>query len=149
MPASASYVQQQQSSVQQQQAVNWLEDILPHACQGTLLALLHQPVSKDTNQAPQIPLRHTSLSLCNIRHFCIDNSFMMEYDIHTILDGMTLLATVGVLYALWFTPIKTTYQADLDNVKFYYVVRYVTRFVSLQQQQQQRRQRYRVAGQMG
>eukprot|EP00882_Tetradesmus_deserticola_P005581 GHRQ01005876.1.p1 GENE.GHRQ01005876.1~~GHRQ01005876.1.p1 ORF type:complete len:271 (+),score=51.02 GHRQ01005876.1:97-909(+) len=55
-----------------------------------------------------------------IRLYC---SFMMEYDIHTILDGMTLLATVGVLYALWFTPIKATYQADLDNVKFYYVVR--------------------------
>ncbi|KAF6261315.1 hypothetical protein COO60DRAFT_1636898 [Scenedesmus sp. NREL 46B-D3] len=54
-----------------------------------------------------------------IRLYC---SFMMEYDIHTILDGMTLLATVGVLYALWFTPIKSTYQADLDNVKFYYVV---------------------------
>jgi hypothetical protein len=47
----------------------------------------------------------------------------MEYDIHTILDGMTLVATSGVLYALWFTPIKSTYQADLDNVKFYYVVR--------------------------
>lgn len=50
-------------------------------------------------------------------------SFMMEYDIHTVLDGMTLIATSGVLYALWFTPIKSTYQADLDNVKFYYVVR--------------------------
>ncbi|WIA12340.1 hypothetical protein OEZ85_012391 [Tetradesmus obliquus] len=54
-----------------------------------------------------------------IRLYC---SFMMEYDIHTVLDGMTLIATSGVLYALWFTPIKSTYQADLDNVKFYYVV---------------------------
>lgn len=50
-------------------------------------------------------------------------SFMMEYDIHTVLDALTLLATVGVLYALWFTPIKNTYQADLDSIKFYYVVR--------------------------
>lgn len=49
-------------------------------------------------------------------------SFMMEYDIHTILDGLTLLATFGVLYALWFTPIKNTYQGDLDSIKFYYVV---------------------------
>eukprot|EP00879_Flechtneria_rotunda_P003395 GHRR01003623.1.p1 GENE.GHRR01003623.1~~GHRR01003623.1.p1 ORF type:complete len:328 (+),score=50.20 GHRR01003623.1:357-1340(+) len=54
-----------------------------------------------------------------IRLYC---SFMMEYDIHTILDGLTLLATVGVLYALLFTPIKTTYQGDLDTVKCYYVV---------------------------
>eukprot|EP00878_Enallax_costatus_P016717 GHUV01017541.1.p1 GENE.GHUV01017541.1~~GHUV01017541.1.p1 ORF type:complete len:203 (+),score=36.99 GHUV01017541.1:898-1506(+) len=54
-----------------------------------------------------------------IRLYC---SFMMEYDIHTVLDGLTLVATFGVLYALWFTPIKTTYQADLDSIKFYYVV---------------------------
>jgi len=49
-------------------------------------------------------------------------SFMMEYDIHTVLDALTLVATVGVLYALLFTPIKNTYQADLDSIKFYFVV---------------------------
>lgn len=47
---------------------------------------------------------------------------MMEYDIHTVLDAMTLVATSTVIYALLATPIKTTYQADLDSVKFYYVV---------------------------
>lgn len=48
---------------------------------------------------------------------------MMEYDIHTLLDALTLVATVAVIYALTATPIKTTYQSDLDSVRWYYVVR--------------------------
>jgi hypothetical protein len=47
---------------------------------------------------------------------------MMEYDIHTVLDGLTLVATSAVLYAMLATPVKNTYQADLDSVRFYYVV---------------------------
>lgn len=54
-----------------------------------------------------------------IRLYC---SFMMEYDIHTLLDALTLCATVAVIYALTATPIKTTYQSDLDSVRWYYVV---------------------------
>lgn len=49
-------------------------------------------------------------------------SFMMEYDIHTLLDALTLCATTAVIYALTATPIKNTYQADLDSVRWYYVV---------------------------
>jgi hypothetical protein len=54
-----------------------------------------------------------------IRLYC---SFMMEYDIHTLLDALTLVATVAVIYALTLTPIKNTYQSDLDSVRWYYVV---------------------------
>jgi hypothetical protein len=54
-----------------------------------------------------------------IRLYC---SFMMEYDIHTLLDALTLVATVAVIYALTLTPIKNTYQNDLDSVRWYYVV---------------------------
>jgi len=54
-----------------------------------------------------------------IRLYC---SFMMEYDIHTVLDGLTLVATGTVLYAMIATPVKNTYQSDLDSVKFYFVV---------------------------
>ena len=49
-------------------------------------------------------------------------SFMMEYDIHTVLDGLTLVATGTVLYAMIATSVKNTYQSDLDSVKFYFVV---------------------------
>ena len=49
-------------------------------------------------------------------------SFMMEYDIHTILDLLTLVATCFVMYGLR-VPLKDTYQADQDSVQTYYVVR--------------------------
>ena len=49
-------------------------------------------------------------------------SFMMEYDIHTVLDFLTLLATVWVIYTLRI-PLKDTYQEEQDSVQTYYVVR--------------------------
>lgn len=47
-----------------------------------------------------------------VRMFC---SFMMEYDIHTVLDVLTLGATGWVVYMLRF-PLKASYQAELDAV---------------------------------
>jgi hypothetical protein len=38
-------------------------------------------------------------------------SFMMEYDIHTILDLMTAAATAGVLYAMIATPVRAPRRA--------------------------------------
>lgn len=49
-------------------------------------------------------------------------SFMMEYDIHTVLDFLTLVATVWVIYELRF-PLADTYQKDQDTIQAYYVVR--------------------------
>lgn len=46
----------------------------------------------------------------------------MEYDIHTILDGLTLAATAWVIYELR-GPLKSTYQAEQDNLQAYIVVR--------------------------
>lgn len=46
---------------------------------------------------------------------------MMEYDIHTILDGLSLVATLWVIYEMRFI-LKNTYQADQDTVQTYYVV---------------------------
>ncbi|KDD74845.1 ER lumen protein retaining receptor [Helicosporidium sp. ATCC 50920] len=45
-----------------------------------------------------------------IRLFC---SFMMEYDIHTVLDLLTLIATGSVVYALR-GPLRDSYQRELD-----------------------------------
>lgn len=45
----------------------------------------------------------------------------MEYDIHTVLDGLTLAATLWVIYELR-GPLKSTYQAEQDNIQAYYVV---------------------------
>ena len=47
---------------------------------------------------------------------------MMEYDIHTVLDLLTLIATVWVIYTLRI-PLKDTYQEEQDSLQTYYVVR--------------------------
>ena len=47
---------------------------------------------------------------------------MMEYDVHTILDMLTLVATAAVIYQLR-VKLVDTYQDDQDSVKTYYVVR--------------------------
>ena len=52
-------------------------------------------------------------------------SFMMEYDIHTVLDFLTLVATVWVIYTLRI-PLKDTYQEEQDSVQTYYVVGYLS-----------------------
>jgi hypothetical protein len=49
-------------------------------------------------------------------------SFMMEYDIHTILDALTLAATGIILYCMTSTDVAPTYQKEQDKVKYYYVV---------------------------
>ena len=49
---------------------------------------------------------------------------MMEYDIHTVLDLLTLVATIWVIYELRL-PLKDTYQADQDTVQTYYVVSFI------------------------
>eukprot|EP00798_Chlamydomonas_sp_ICE-L_P024020 gene24020-9595_t len=55
-----------------------------------------------------------------VRLYC---SFMMEYDIHTILDALTLAGTVGVvLFIVFSREISMTYQKDQDFVKNYYVI---------------------------
>ena len=46
----------------------------------------------------------------------------MEYDIHTVLDLLTLVATLWVIYELRF-PLADTYQKDQDTIQSYYVVR--------------------------
>ena len=47
---------------------------------------------------------------------------MMEYDVHTVLDMLTLVATAAVIYQLR-VKLVDTYQDDQDSVKTYYVVR--------------------------
>lgn len=46
----------------------------------------------------------------------------MEGDIHTVLDFVTLVSTLWVIYMIRF-KLKSTYIAELDNMPLYYVVR--------------------------
>ena len=54
-------------------------------------------------------------------HIMCTCSFMMEYDIHTFLDLLTLLATLLVIYMLRL-PLRDSYQAAEDNIQSYVVV---------------------------
>ncbi|KAL8500938.1 hypothetical protein ACS0TY_020507 [Phlomoides rotata] len=47
-------------------------------------------------------------------------SYFMEGDIHTILDLVTLVSTLWVVYMMRF-KLKASYIADLDNMPLYYV----------------------------
>ena len=72
-------------------------------------------------------MAHHHYLLCCAFRFCLVTvlplpcSFMMEYDIHTLLDFLTLLATVWVIYMLRF-PLRSSYQDKEDSLKFYFVV---------------------------
>mmetsp|Transcript_22695 Transcript_22695/g.49707 ORF Transcript_22695/g.49707 Transcript_22695/m.49707 type:complete len:283 (-) Transcript_22695:918-1766(-) len=52
-----------------------------------------------------------------IRLYC---SFVMEYDIHTILDLFTLVATLWVEYMMR-GPLKSTYNDELDTIETWHV----------------------------
>ncbi|PWA59741.1 ER lumen protein retaining receptor [Artemisia annua] len=52
-----------------------------------------------------------------VRLYC---SFVMEYDIHTLLDLCTLAATLWVIYMIRF-KLKSSYMEDKDNFATYYV----------------------------
>lgn len=53
-----------------------------------------------------------------VRLYC---SFIMEADIHTVLDLITLVATLWVMYMMKF-KLKASYMEDLDNMPLYYTV---------------------------
>lgn len=53
-----------------------------------------------------------------IRLFC---SFMMEYDIHTLLDALTLVATGWVIYTL-YGPLRESYQREQDSLNPLFIV---------------------------
>ncbi|KAF8405364.1 hypothetical protein HHK36_010268 [Tetracentron sinense] len=53
-----------------------------------------------------------------VRLYC---SFVMEFDIHTLLDSATLGTTLWVIYMIRF-KLKSSYMEDKDNFAIYYVV---------------------------
>lgn len=47
--------------------------------------------------------------------------FMLIRDIYVILDSLTLVSTLWVIYMIRF-KLKQTYMQELDNMPLYYVV---------------------------
>ena len=61
--------------------------------------------------------QYLTAAFLGVRLLC---SFMMEYDIHTLLDFITLAATCWVIYEL-AVPLADTYQADQDALPWWLV----------------------------
>uniref|UniRef100_M4DJ06 ER lumen protein-retaining receptor n=1 Tax=Brassica campestris TaxID=3711 RepID=M4DJ06_BRACM len=53
-----------------------------------------------------------------VRLYC---SFVMEFDLHTLLDSATLATTLWVIYMIRFN-LRPMYMEDKDNFAIYYVV---------------------------
>uniref|UniRef100_A0A7N0U5L6 ER lumen protein retaining receptor n=1 Tax=Kalanchoe fedtschenkoi TaxID=63787 RepID=A0A7N0U5L6_KALFE len=53
-----------------------------------------------------------------VRLYC---SFVMEYDIHTLLDMATLCATLWVIYMIRFN-LRSSYMEEKDNFAIYHVI---------------------------
>ncbi|MQL76396.1 hypothetical protein Taro_008796 [Colocasia esculenta] len=53
-----------------------------------------------------------------VRLYC---SFVMEYDIHTLLDTATLVTTLWVIYMFRF-KLRSSYMEDQDNFAIYYIL---------------------------
>ena len=53
-----------------------------------------------------------------VRLYC---SFVMEFDLHTLLDSATLVTTLWVIYMIRL-KLRPTYMEDKDNFPIYYVV---------------------------
>lgn len=47
--------------------------------------------------------------------------FMLIRDIYVVLDSLTLVSTLWVIYMIRF-KLKSSYMQELDNMPFYYVV---------------------------
>ncbi|KAG6699452.1 hypothetical protein I3842_08G067600 [Carya illinoinensis] len=53
-----------------------------------------------------------------VRLYC---SFVMEFDLHTVLDSATLVTTLWVIYMIRLN-LKSSYMEEKDNLKIYHVV---------------------------
>ncbi|XP_022876200.1 uncharacterized protein LOC111394564 isoform X2 [Olea europaea var. sylvestris] len=53
-----------------------------------------------------------------VRLYC---SFVMEFDIHTLLDSATLATTLWVIYTIRF-KLRSSYVEDKDNFAIYYLI---------------------------
>ncbi|KAJ6802233.1 putative ER lumen protein-retaining receptor C28H8.4 isoform X2 [Iris pallida] len=93
--------------------------IAAEACHALGIAVLIYKLTKDKTCAG-LSLKSQDLTalFLAVRLYC---SFVMEYDIHTLLDSATLASTMWVIYMIRF-KLKSSYMEDKDNFAIYYVV---------------------------
>ncbi|MQL88294.1 hypothetical protein Taro_020872 [Colocasia esculenta] len=93
--------------------------VAAEACHAAGVAVLVYKLAKDRTCAG-ISLKSQELTaiFLAVRLYC---SFVMEYNIHTVLDAATLITTLWVIYMIRY-KLRSTYMEDKDNFTFYHVI---------------------------
>ncbi|KAK6938955.1 ER lumen protein retaining receptor [Dillenia turbinata] len=80
--------------------------------------LIYKLIKEKTCAGLSLKSQELTAIFLAVRLYC---SFVMEYDIHTLLDSATLVTTLWVIYMMRF-KLKSSYMKDKDNFALYYVV---------------------------
>ncbi|KAK6939341.1 ER lumen protein retaining receptor, partial [Dillenia turbinata] len=80
--------------------------------------LIYKLIKEKTCAGLSLKSQELTAMFLAVRLYC---SFVMEYDIHTLLDSATLVTTLWVIYMMRF-KLKSSYMDDKDNFALYYVV---------------------------
>ncbi|GLJ33168.1 hypothetical protein SUGI_0667830 [Cryptomeria japonica] len=83
-----------------------------------IAVLIYKLTKEKTCAGLSLKSQELTAIFLGVRLYC---SFVMEYDIHTVLDLATLATTLWVIYMIRF-KLKSSYMEDLDNLPIYYVV---------------------------
>ncbi|KAF7825836.1 putative ER lumen protein-retaining receptor C28H8.4 [Senna tora] len=83
-----------------------------------ILVLFYKLVTQKTCSGLSLKTQELTALFLGVRLIC---STVMENDIHTVLDLISLLSTLLVIYRIRF-KLKSTYIKDLDNLKLSFVV---------------------------
>ncbi|KVH96537.1 putative ER lumen protein-retaining receptor C28H8.4 [Cynara cardunculus var. scolymus] len=80
--------------------------------------LIYKLMKEKTCAGLSLKTQELTAMFLAVRLYC---SFVMEYDIHTLLDLATLATTMWVIFMIRFN-LKSSYMEDKDNFAMYYVV---------------------------
>lgn len=83
-----------------------------------IAVLIYKLTKEKTCAGLSLKSQELTAMFLGVRLYC---SFVMEYDIHTVLDLATLATTLWVIYMIRF-KLRSSYMEDLDNLPIYYVV---------------------------
>ncbi|XP_034689774.1 ER lumen protein-retaining receptor erd-2.2-like [Vitis riparia] len=83
-----------------------------------IMVLIYKLTTQKTCSGLSLKTQELTAMFLAVRLYC---SFVMEGDIHTILDLATLISTLWVIYMIRF-KLKSTYIKELDNFPIYYYV---------------------------
>ncbi|XP_055832558.1 uncharacterized protein LOC129901417 [Solanum dulcamara] len=83
-----------------------------------LLILIYKLTTLNTCSGLSLKTQVLTVIFLTIRLYC---SFIIEGDIHTVLDLITLVATLWVIYMMKF-KLNASYTADRDNMSLCYAI---------------------------